>query len=164
MTNGWKNRNKTGNSVRTESRRHSLASKGIKTGHYTNNFDPKLLKVKQKIGNYPTGVQYELLMKQKIDNQEIPDELKDYKINKIGNYPVLKKPKEFEKYPAMKSPSAIADVMNDLTKKDREYLAILYLDSKNKIIDDCISYDIKPKYPLSLELDDYIKNYNNKSN
>ena len=40
----------------------------------------------------------------------------------------------------------------------------IYDNSKNKIIDDCISYDIKPKYPLSLELDDYIKNYNNKSN
>jgi len=51
MTNGWKNRNKTGNSVRTESRRHSLASNGIKTGHYTNNFDPKLLKVKETINN-----------------------------------------------------------------------------------------------------------------
>ena len=51
MTNGWKNRNKTGNSVRTESRRHSLASNGIKTGHYSNRTDPKLLKIKENISS-----------------------------------------------------------------------------------------------------------------
>ncbi|HEC66732.1 MAG TPA: hypothetical protein ENI23_15760, partial [bacterium] len=60
---GWKNKNKTGNSVRHESKRHGLASKGIKTKRQTMKagmLQTKKTETKFSLPQPPVGSKFEI--------------------------------------------------------------------------------------------------------